>query len=197
VVADQVRELAERSGKATNDISQLVQTIQSETQDAVSAMERGTLEVERGTKLADSAQKALEEIRNVVNQSTELIQEISLAAKQQDIASSGVVSAMAEVSQIAKQSLLGSKQSAQLAMRLNSITQQLSRSVARFRIPQSRLTQEKIGESPLEMMRQAANQAASDGVFKSSGSSSGEDSNLPPLQTADDLFLEDDIPNLK
>jgi hypothetical protein len=160
-------------------------------------MERGTLEVERGTKLADSAQKALEEIRNVVNQSTELIQEISLAAKQQDIASSGVVSAMAEVSQIAKQSLLGSKQSAQLAMRLNSITQQLSRSVARFRIPQSRLTQEKIGESPLEMMRQAANQAASDGVFKSSGSSSGEDSNLPPLQTADDLFLEDDIPNLK
>ncbi|MDX2128132.1 MAG: methyl-accepting chemotaxis protein [Chloroherpetonaceae bacterium] len=197
VVADQVRELAERSGKATNDISQLVQTIQSETQDAVSAMERGTLEVERGTKLADSAQKALEEIRNVVNQSTELIQEISLAAKQQDIASSGVVSAMAEVSQIAKQSLLGSKQSAQLAMRLNSITQQLSRSVARFRIPQSRLTQEKIGESPLEMMRQAANQGVSDGVFKSSGASAGDDSNLPPLQTADDLFLEDDIPNLK
>jgi methyl-accepting chemotaxis protein len=134
VVANQVRELAERSSKATNDISQLVQTIQSETQEAVSAMERGTLEVERGTKLADTASRALDEIQSVVQQSTELIQEISLAAKQQDIASAGVVSAMNEVSQIAKQSLVGSKQSAAAATKLAEITTQLAGSVSRFKI---------------------------------------------------------------
>jgi len=195
VVAEQVRELAERSGKATNDISQLVQTIQSETQDAVSAMERGTLEVERGTKLADSASRALEEIRSVVQQSTELIQEISLAAKQQDIASSGVVSAMTEVSQIAKQSLLGSKQSAQLAMRLNSITQQLARSVSRFRIPAAiNLPKEKIGE-PLAMP------APSDALFSmppiAPKPKFADEPILPPLQTEDDLFLEDNMTNLE
>jgi twitching motility protein PilJ len=150
VVADQVRELAERSSKATNDISQLVQTIQSETQDSVSAMERGTIEVERGTKLADSASRALEEIRNVVTQSTELIQEISLAAKQQDIASSGVVSAMTEVSQIAKQSLLGAKQSASLATRLNSITEQLAKSVSRFKIPAGMFHSDKPAGDPAD-----------------------------------------------
>ncbi|MCS7211560.1 MAG: methyl-accepting chemotaxis protein [Chloroherpetonaceae bacterium] len=187
VVAEQVRELAERSSKATNDISQLVQTIQSETQDAVSAMERGTLEVERGTKLADQASRALEEIRSVVQQSTELIQEISLAAKQQDIASSGVVSAMNEVSQIAKQSLLGSKQSAQLAMRLNAITQQLARSVSRFRIPASSGTKEKIGEAL------SATQPPTS--TPSPQASKLDDVTLPALQTEDDLFLEDNFSN--
>lgn len=144
VVADQVRELAERSAKATNDIAQLVQTIQSETQDAVHAMEKGTSEVEKGTKLADEAAQALEKIRAVVQQSTELIQEISLAAKQQDIASAGVVMAMNEVSQIAKQSLIGSRQSAASATDLVEVTKRLAQSVSRFKLPGGTV----IGEAP-------------------------------------------------
>lgn len=135
VVADQVRELAERSAKATNDIGQLVQTIQAETQEAVHAMEKGSAEVEKGTKLADEASQALEKIRAVVQQSTELIQEISLAAKQQDIASAGVVMAMNEVSQIAKQSLIGSRQSAASATDLVEVTKRLAQSVSRFKLP--------------------------------------------------------------
>ncbi len=181
VVADQVRELAERATKATNDISQLVQTIQSETQEAVSAMERGTIEVERGTKLADSASRALVEIQSVVQQSTELIQEISLAAKQQDVASSGVVSAMTEVSQIAKQSLNGSKQSAQLAMRLNAITQQLARSVSRFKIPSSGV--QKIGNAMLD----SADNLTADKDKKALSESSS------PFKSDNDLFVEDDL----
>jgi len=183
VVADQVRELAERATKATNDISQLVQTIQSETQDAVSAMERGTLEVERGTKLADSASRALVEIQSVVQQSTELIQEISLAAKQQDVASSGVVSAMTEVSQIAKQSLNGSKQSAQLAMRLNAITQQLARSVSRFKIPSSGV--QKIGDTMLE--------SNSDAMLGNSNDKKVLAEPASPFKSDNDLFVEDDL----
>ncbi len=183
VVADQVRELAERATKATNDISQLVQTIQSETQDAVSAMERGTLEVERGTKLADSASRALVEIQSVVQQSTELIQEISLAAKQQDVASSGVVSAMTEVSQIAKQSLNGSKQSAHLAMRLNAITQQLARSVSRFKIPTSGV--QKIGDSVLD--------STSDMMLGNSGEKKMLAESPSPFKSDNDLFVEDDF----
>lgn len=185
VVADQVRELAERATKATNDISQLVQTIQSETQDAVSAMERGTLEVERGTKLADSASRALVEIQSVVQQSTELIQEISLAAKQQDVASSGVVSAMTEVSQIAKQSLNGSKQSAQLAMRLNAITQQLARSVSRFKIPSSGI--QKIGDAMLDSTNNMTLGNDNDNKKKMLSESS------PSFQSSNDLFVEDDL----
>ncbi len=134
VVAEQVRELAERSAKATNDIAQLIQTIQAETQDAVSAMEKGTSEVEQGTKLADEAGQALDRIREVVQQSTSLIQDISLAARQQDIASAGVVTTMNEVSTITRQSLEGSRQSAATATALTAITNRLADSVSRFRL---------------------------------------------------------------
>ncbi len=194
VVADQVRELAERSSKATNDISQLVQTIQSETQDSVSAMERGTIEVERGTKLADSASRALEEIRNVVTQSTELIQEISLAAKQQDIASSGVVSAMTEVSQIAKQSLLGAKQSASLATRLNSITEQLAKSVSRFKIPAGVFQSDKPFQEQLQ-----ENLMISDTIESSSESElpeaqkQEESVDESMIQASEELFTKEDF----
>jgi len=188
VVADQVRELAERSSKATNDISQLVQTIQSETQDSVSAMERGTIEVERGTKLADSASRALEEIRNVVTQSTELIQEISLAAKQQDIASSGVVSAMTEVSQIAKQSLLGAKQSASLATRLNSITEQLAKSVSRFKIPAGVFTSDKTFTKDTEGIS-----SGSDLIDEAFNTESIPDESQGDSQQEDMLFTKEDF----
>jgi len=125
-----------------------------------------------------------------VQQSTELIQEISLAAKQQDIASSGVVSAMTEVSQIAKQSLLGSKQSAQLAMRLNAITQQLARSVSRFRIPATVGVKEKIGEVSSDTVDSRSSAATA-----SPAASKLDDAILPALQSEDDLFLEDNLSN--
>src|SRR5690606_11628351 len=82
VVADEVRKLAERAGKATNDIATLIQSIQAETAAAVRSMEQGTAEVEQGVMMADEAGRSLAQIVAVVNQSSDLIQEISMSAKQ-------------------------------------------------------------------------------------------------------------------
>ena len=83
VVAEEVERLAERSTEATKQISGLVRTIQNETNEAVSAMEATTREVVEGSLLADQAGHALGEIEGISNRMAELIQSISLAAKQQ------------------------------------------------------------------------------------------------------------------
>ena len=83
VVADEVQRLAERSSNATKRIESLVQTIQADTNEAVSSMEQTTSEVVAGARLAEDAGTALGEIEKVSSNLTNLIQNISIAAQQQ------------------------------------------------------------------------------------------------------------------
>ena len=68
VVAEEVQRLAERSGDATRQIAALVRTIQTDTQDAVAAMERSTQGVVEGAKLSDAAGTALGDIDRVTRE---------------------------------------------------------------------------------------------------------------------------------
>jgi twitching motility protein PilJ len=79
VVADEVQRLAERSANATKRIETLVQTIQADTNEAVSSMEQTTSEVVAGARLAEDAGLALGEIEKVSNDLADLIQGISEA----------------------------------------------------------------------------------------------------------------------
>ena len=79
VVAEEVQRLAERSAEATKQIGALVRTIQTDTHDAVAAMEKSTQGVVEGARLSDAAGAALADIRRVSNQLAELIQGISTA----------------------------------------------------------------------------------------------------------------------
>src|ERR1051325_4271144 len=103
VVADEVRKLAEHSRSATKDIAALIKAIQAETNEEVVVMEEGTKEVESGATLADQAGRALDAISSVVRQSAELVQEISLASKQQVRGTEGVAHAMQIISNITRQ----------------------------------------------------------------------------------------------
>ena len=68
VVAEEVQRLAERSGDATRQIAAIVRTIQTDTQDAVAAMERSTQGVVEGARLSDAAGTALADIDRVTRQ---------------------------------------------------------------------------------------------------------------------------------
>src|ERR1017187_3955747 len=83
VVAEEVQRLAERSGEATKQIGALVRTIQTDTHDAVAAMEKSTQGVVEGAKLSDAAGAALSDIRRVSNRLADLIQGISSSTEQQ------------------------------------------------------------------------------------------------------------------
>jgi methyl-accepting chemotaxis protein len=133
VVADEVRKLAEHSRSATKDIAALIKAIQAETNEAVVVMEEGTKEVEIGAGLADQAGKALEAISSVVRQSAELVQEISLASKQQVRGTEGVANAMQIISNITRQTSQGARQTVGTVSNLVKLSDGLNEGLAQFR----------------------------------------------------------------
>lgn len=103
VVADEVRKLAERSGKATKEIANLITNIQKLTVGAVTAMEQGTGEVERGANLAVDAGNALKDILITVEETYQQVQSISAAAEEISASSQEVVKAIDNVSAITQE----------------------------------------------------------------------------------------------
>jgi len=85
-VADEVRKLAERTRKATTEISEMIKTIQSETHGAVIAMEMGVEEVAKGSEKAAQSGKALEcilaKINEVITQTSHGAHDTTKAADQ-------------------------------------------------------------------------------------------------------------------
>jgi len=134
VVADEVRRLAEHSRAATKDIAALIKAIQAETSEAVVVMEEGTKEVEVGARLADQAGKALEAISTVVRQSAELVQEISLASKQQVRGTEGVANAMQIISNITRQTSEGARQTTTTVEHMVKLSEQLNGVLSQFQI---------------------------------------------------------------
>jgi twitching motility protein PilJ len=143
VVADEVRKLAEHSRSATKDIAALIKAIQAETNEAVVVMEEGTREVEVGAGLADQAGKALEAISSVVRQSAELVQEISLASKQQVRGTEGVANAMQIISGITRQTTQGARQTASTVGNMVKLSEQLNEALAQFRSQSGRTPEAK------------------------------------------------------
>ncbi|RMG63192.1 MAG: HAMP domain-containing protein [Calditrichaeota bacterium] len=136
VVADEVRILAERSSQAAKDIAVLIESIQVGTSEAVQAMEHGTQEVEKGTKLVDEAGTSLKQILEMVQVSSRSITEISGAFQQQTKASSGIVKAMERIATIAQQTAKGARKSRLLAEQMERLSRALHVAVAKFRLPE-------------------------------------------------------------
>lgn len=134
VVADEVRILAERASQAAKDISALIATIQTGTNEAVVAMEKGTDEVERGTHYVDEAGAALKEIIEMVQDSSQSITEISGAFQQQTKASSDIAEAMKRTASIAKETAGGARKSRKLAEQMETLSRMLNTAVSKFRL---------------------------------------------------------------
>ena len=135
VVADEVQRLAERSSSATKRIESLVQTIQADTNEAVSSMEQTTSEVVAGARLAEDAGTALGEIEKVSSDLSGLIQGISVAAQEQSSAASNITQAMSTIQSITAQTSQGASQTAESIGNLAQLAADLRRSVADFKLP--------------------------------------------------------------
>jgi twitching motility protein PilJ len=129
-----VQRLAERSAEAAKQIGALVRTIQTDTHDAVAAMERSTQGVVEGARLSDAAGTALEDISQVSNRLAELIQGISLATGAQATSASGVAQNIQHILQVTEQTKEGTQHTAQSVRKLSVLAQELKNSVSRFRI---------------------------------------------------------------
>ncbi len=134
VVAEEVQRLAERSGEATKQIGALVRTIQTDTQDAVSAMEKSTQGVVEGAKLSDAAGQSLGNIGHVSRQLAELIEAISGDTSTQAKSAGSMASSIEHILVVNEQASDGTRRTATSIQQLSALALELKSSVARFKV---------------------------------------------------------------
>jgi len=134
VVAEEVQRLAERSAAATQQIAALVKAIQTDTNNAMSAMERSAQGVVEGGKLSDAAGTALAEIDRVSRSVADRIDQISRAASTEAALADTVAQNIQKIFVVTEQTGEGTRATADQVRELSRMAQELRNSVSRFKI---------------------------------------------------------------
>ncbi|MCT7979281.1 methyl-accepting chemotaxis protein [Laspinema olomoucense] len=134
IVADEVRQLADRSAKALKEIEQIVMQIQSETGGVMVAMEEGTQQVIEGTKRAEQAKRALENIIQVTNRIDVLVRSITADTVEQSQTSRSVAQVMQAVELTAQETSQEAQRVSGSLQNLVGVARDLLTSVERFRV---------------------------------------------------------------
>lgn len=133
VVADEVRALAERTTKATKEISDMIRTIQNETRQAITAMEEGVKGTEQGAAEAGTLETALQSILEQVNDVTMQISQIATAAEEQTATTGEITGNMHRVSQIIDETAKETQSISSIAETLNNTSIELHRLMKQFK----------------------------------------------------------------
>ncbi|MDY0386135.1 MAG: methyl-accepting chemotaxis protein [Methanolobus sp.] len=128
VVADEVRKLAEESGTAAEEISNLIYDIQASTQNAVISMETGGKEVEIGTvSLNDTVSSISNMVSNIAEVAT-MVQEIAAAAQEQSASIEEITASVEEVASISQEAAAGTEQTSAAVEQQTASMQELAHS---------------------------------------------------------------------
>ncbi len=134
IVADEVRQLADRSAKSLKEIEQIVMQIQSETGAVMTAMEEGTQQVIEGTRLAEQAKRSLEDIIQVTNRIDVLVRSITADTVEQNETARSVASVMQAVELTAQETSQEAQRVSGALQNLVGVARDLLTSVERFRV---------------------------------------------------------------
>jgi len=134
IVADEVRQLADRSAKSLKEIEQIVMQIQSETGAVMTAMEEGTQQVIEGTRLAEQAKRSLEDIIQVTNRIDVLVRSITADTVEQNETARAVASVMQAVELTAQETSQEAQRVSGALQNLVGVARDLLTSVERFRV---------------------------------------------------------------
>ncbi|MGB3294539.1 MAG: methyl-accepting chemotaxis protein [Phormidesmis sp.] len=133
-VAEEVSELATRSATATEEIGQIVETIQRETLDVVEAIEQSTAQVAEGTRQVEDAKTSLNQILAGSQKMDDLARMISETTGSQVETSVTVSQLIAKVAQLSQRTSASSRQASEALQQTVAIAQSLQDQVATFTV---------------------------------------------------------------
>jgi len=133
VVADEVRALAERTTRATKEISEMIKTIQSETKQAIISMEEGVKGTVKGADEATRLETALQEILEQVNAVTMQVSQIATAAEEQTATTSEITGKIHRISSIIEGASKGAHDTAASSSNLSKMGDDLNRMISQFK----------------------------------------------------------------
>ena len=143
VVADEVRKLADRTTKATEEIANSIKAIQAETAQAVSRMDVGSQQVTQGVEFATQAGTSLQKIVSASTEVIDMIRSIAAAAEQQSAASEEISRTIQSISSVTQQTTEGSNQAASAASQLSTQAEHLQTLVNQFKLASQRQQNEQ------------------------------------------------------
>jgi len=132
VVADEVRQLAQRTTNSTQEIAAMIEKIQSATQAAMSGMEVGVRQVNGGVDLANQAGEAVVSINTSSDKVVRVVNQISLALREQTAASHDVARTVERIAQMAQQNSEAIGETVKTAMSLDTLANDLNRQIGQF-----------------------------------------------------------------
>jgi twitching motility protein PilJ len=134
VVAEEVQRLAIRSADATQQIAVIVRSIQSDTQDAIGAMERSAQGVVSGATLSDAAGAALKEIDRITRRVADQVEQISEIASRESVMANDVAASIQNIFAVTEQTEKDNLATSDEVQRLAAVANELRGSVARFKV---------------------------------------------------------------
>jgi methyl-accepting chemotaxis protein len=132
VVADEVRKLAERTQKATKEISTTIKAIQNDMTNAVGGMREGTQLVQQGEQLVGQTTQALEQIINRTSKVSAVMSQVAVASEEQSATSDEMARSMYTMSSVVEQSSRGVQDIARSIERLQEQTRELREVASQF-----------------------------------------------------------------
>ena len=134
VVADEVRALAERTGRATREIGEMIRAIQQETKDAVLSMNEGVHDAVQGSEGAARSGTALQEILDHVNEVMMQVNQIATAAEEQTSTTNEISNNIHQITRVIQETANGTHETSQAAIQLARLAEELKGHVEQFRL---------------------------------------------------------------
>lgn len=134
VVADEVRALAERTTRATKEISEMIRAIQQETKQAIISMDEGVRGTEQGAREAAQLEHALQTILEQVSTVTEQVSQIATAAEQQTTVTGEITNNIQTISEVIENASKDTQEASAAASDLNKVSAELTLAMSQFKL---------------------------------------------------------------